>query len=209
MRQRVLLASNRGPFSYWFGADGTLIGRRGGGGLISGMTPGVAAVAAQAEVIWICAAFTDADRAAAHQFAAGSEGPAGAPATLGAPGTRIAGDVRVRMLDIPRGTFRRAYDNVANSALWFVHHMLFDTPHQPLFGREFRRDWESYLAYNQAFADALAEQALAEGARPEQALPAGMRVLIQDYHLSLAPRLLRERLGNAARDIDVFPTTFT
>ena len=143
MRQRVLLASNRGPFSYWFGADGTLIGRPGGGGLISGMTPGVAAVAAQAEVIWICAAFTDADRAAAHQFATGSEGPAGAPATLGAPGTRIAGDVPVRMLNIPRDTFHRAYDNVANSALWFVHHMLFDTPHQPLFDREFRRDWES------------------------------------------------------------------
>jgi len=203
MRQRVLLASNRGPFSYWFGADGTLIGRRGGGGLISGMTPGVAAVAARAEVIWICAAFTDADRAAAHQFAAGSEGPAGAPATLGAPGTRIAGDVPVRMLDIPRGTFRRAYDNVANSALWFVHHMLFDTPHRPLFGREFRRDWESYLGYNQAFADALAEQALAGDARYGRALPAGTCALIQDYHLSLAPRLLRERLGNAARDIGV------
>ena len=164
MRQRVLLASNRGPFSYWFGAEGTLIGRRGGGGLISGMTPGVAAVAAQAEVIWICAAFTDADRAAAHRWGAGSEDPADPPATLGTRGTRIAGDVPVRMLDIPRDTFHRAYNNVANSALWFVHHMLFDTPYQPVFGREFRRDWESYLAYNQAFADALAEEALA-GAR--------------------------------------------
>ena len=74
MRQRVLLASNRGPFSYWFGAEGTPIGRR-GGGLITGMTPGVAAVAAQAEVIWICAAFTDADRAAAHRWGADSRGP--------------------------------------------------------------------------------------------------------------------------------------
>ena len=203
MRQRVLLASNRGPFSYWFGAEGTLIGRRGGGGLISGMTPGVAAVAAQAEVIWICAAFTDADRAAAHQWGAGSEDPAGPPATLGARGTRIAGDVPVRMLDIPRDTFHRAYNNVANSALWFVHHMLFDTPYQPVFGREFRRDWESYLAYNQAFADALAEEALAGGARRGQAPPAGTCALIQDYHLSLAPRLLRERLGDTARGIGV------
>jgi hypothetical protein len=40
------------------------------------MTPGVAAVAAQAEVIWICAAFTDADRTAAHRWGAGSEDPA-------------------------------------------------------------------------------------------------------------------------------------
>ena len=46
---------------------------------------------------------------------------------------------------------------MANSALWFVHHMLFDTPNQPQFGPEFRRDWGSYLAYNEAFADALAQ----------------------------------------------------
>ena len=203
MRQRVLLASNRGPFSYWFGAEGTLIGRRGGGGLISGMTPGVAAVAAQAEVIWICAAFTDADRTAAHQWGAGPEDPADPPATQGTRGTRIAGDVPVRMLDIPRDTFHRAYNNVANSTLWFVHHMLFDTPYQPAFGREFRRDWESYRAYNQAFADALAEEALAEGTRRGQAPPAGTCALIQDYHLSLAPRLLRERLGDTARGIGV------
>ena len=202
MRQRVLLASNRGPFSYWFGADGTPVARRGGGGLISGMTPGVAAVAAQAEVIWICAAFTDADRAAAHQWGAGLEDPA-PPATVGAQGTRIVGDVPVRMLDIARDTFHRAYNNVANSTLWFVHHMLFDTPHQPVFGREFRRDWESYRAYNQAFADALAEQALAGGARRGQAPPAGTRALIQDYHLSLVPRLLRDRLGDTARDVGV------
>jgi hypothetical protein len=88
MRQRVLLASNCGPFSYWFGADGTLIGRLGGGGLITGMTPAVAAVAAQAEVIWICAAFTDADRAAARQWGAGSEDPAGHPGRPGHPDRR-------------------------------------------------------------------------------------------------------------------------
>ena len=163
----------------------------------------MAAVAAQAEVIWICAAFTDADRAAAHQWGAGPEDPADQPATLGARGTRIAGDVPVRMLDIPRDTFHRAYNNVANSTLWFVHHMLFDTPYQPAFGREFRRDWESYRAYNQAFADALADEALAEGARRGQAPPAGTCALIQDYHLSLAPRLLRERLDDAARGIGV------
>ena len=200
MKQRVLLASNRGPFSYWFGPGGTLIGRRGGGGLISGMMPGVAAVAAQAEVIWICAAFTGADRAAARLRGAGSGDPAGPPA---APGALGAAGVRVRMLDIPPDTFDRAYNNVANSALWFVHHMLFDTPRQPVFGREFRRDWESYLAYNQAFAGALAEEALAGGGRRGQVPPAGTCALIQDYHLSLVPRLLRERLGDAAGDIGV------
>ena len=43
----------------------------------------------------------------------------------------------------------------------------------------------------------------AGGARRGQASPAGTFALIQDYHLSLAPRLLGERLGDTARDIGV------
>ena len=202
MRQRVLVASNRGPVSYWFGVDGTLIGQRGGGGLIAGVAPGVAAIAAHAEVSWICAAFSDADREAAHRWGADPEDPADPPGTQGAQGSRIAGDVPVRMLDIPPDTFQRAYNNVANSVLWFVHHMLFDSPVQPLFGHEFHRDWASYLAYNDAFAAALAEEAMADGARDGSAT-ADARVLIQDYHLSLAPRLLREKLAGASRDIRI------
>ncbi len=66
MKQRVLLASNRGPISYHFGADGTLTGQRGGGGLISGVTSGLAGMTAESEVTWVCAPFSDADRAAAR-----------------------------------------------------------------------------------------------------------------------------------------------
>jgi trehalose 6-phosphate synthase len=184
MRERVLVASNRGPVSYQLGADGTLAGRRGGGGLVAGMTSGLAAVAAQAEVTWICAALSDGDRVAARSQQA-------APRDPGDPG-----GVRVRMLDIPPETFDRAYNKVANSVLWFTHHMLFDTPNQPQFGREFRLDWESYLAYNQAFADALAHVAGAGRA-------GRVRVLVQDYHLSLTPRLLREKLGGATGDLGI------
>src|SRR5580693_5804125 len=172
MKKRVLVASNRGPVSYQFGPDGTLTGRRGGGGLVAGVAEGLAATAPEAEVAWICAALSDADRAVARQQPAAGE-------TLG------PGDVPVRMLDIPPDIFDRAYNNVANSILWFVHHMLFDTPYQPRFGRGFRRDWQSYLAYNEAFADALAEEALAEKG-PGGGTVADVRVLVQDYHLSLA-----------------------
>jgi trehalose 6-phosphate synthase len=183
MKKRVLVASNRGPVSYEFGPDGVLTGRRGGGGLVAGVAEGLAALTPEAEVSWICAALSDADRAAAHRRAADREEP---------------GDVPVRMLDIPPETFNRAYNNVANSVLWFVQHLLFDTPNQPRFGREFRRDWAAYLAYNEAFADAMADEA-AEGS----ASSAGIRALIQDYHLSLAPRLLRSKLGDAYADVGI------
>ena len=49
------------------------------------------------------------------------------------------------MLDIPAATFQRAYNSVANSTLWFVHHMLFDTPNQPGFGLE--PDWQFVERY--------------------------------------------------------------
>ena len=149
--------------------------------MIAGVTDGLAALDDGTGVTWICAALSDADRAVAR-----------------------AGDISdgngipVRMLDIPPDIFDRAYNRVANSTLWFLLHQLFDTPNQPRFGREFRRDWEAYLAYNEAFADALTEEALTGQALAGEALTRGegsLRVLIQDYHLCLAPRLLRDRLG--------------
>ena len=198
------MASNRGPVSYQFDADGSLAGQRGGGGMIAGVTEGLVALGPEADVTWICTALSDADRvAAALQRAAARAG------------VHEEGGIRVQMLDIPPGIFERAYNNVANSALWFVHHLLFDTPNQPQFGREFRRDWESYLAYNQAFADALTQEAregLSAAARSEALSPeAGReqppygapRILVQDYHLCLAPRMVRERLGDAARDVGI------
>ena len=135
--------------------------------MVSGLMSGLAAVAADGGVLWLCAALTDADREAARRGERADGGPGEAP---------------VRMLDIPADMFDAAYNGIANSILWFVHHLLFDTPNQPLFDVEFRRDWAAYVAYNETFAGALADE-----------YAAGTRVLIQDYHLALAPRLLRDR----------------
>jgi trehalose 6-phosphate synthase len=184
MKQRVLVASNRGPVSYVWAEDGSLAGRRGGGGMIAGVLSGLATVAPGAEVTWICAALSDADRTVARQQADNG-------ATSASPGHHDG--VPVRMLDIPADTFDRAYNNVANSALWFVHHMLFDTPNEPRFGLDFARDWAAYRDVNETFASALADEAC-RGQGPA----GGLQVLVQDYHLTLVPRLLRERLGEAA-----------
>jgi trehalose 6-phosphate synthase len=192
MNQRVLVASNRGPISYQFGADGSLTGRRGGGGMIAGVTDGLAALGPGSSATWICAALSDADRVVARL--GGEELDEG-----------LRAGIPVRMLDIPPGIFGRAYNNVANSTLWFLLHQLFDTPSQPQFGAGFRRDWESYVAYNEMFADALAEEARAgtEETGGDRPASRGLRILVQDYHLCLVPRLLRDRLGDAARGAGV------
>jgi trehalose 6-phosphate synthase len=157
----VVLASNRGPLAYSLTDDGTLIASRGGGGLVSGL-------AGAADALWICAALTPADRRAARSAADGRLEPDDAgPA--------------VRMLDIDAATFARAYGTIANSTLWFLHHMLYDVPNHPWFGSRFERDWHAYQSYNAAFANAIAQDAARHG-----------QVLVQDYHLTLAPAMLRK-----------------
>ncbi len=168
---RVLIASNRGPVSFTLGDDGQLSARRGGGGLVSGLS----AVADHPNALWVCAALSDADRVAAR----GAEG-----GHLGLDGT--PGGSGVRMLDIPPAIFQRAYNSVANSTLWFVHHMLYDTPNQPDFGIAFGREWESYRTYNREFAEALADKAGPPAGGPP------IRAVVQDYHLALVPRMLAD-----------------
>ncbi|WP_314620173.1 alpha,alpha-trehalose-phosphate synthase (UDP-forming) [Streptomyces stackebrandtii] len=151
----VLVASNRGPVSYTLGEDGELDARRGGGGLVSGLS----AIDSQ-DSLWVCAALGEGDREAVRRGVA-------------EPG--------VRMLDIAPDVYADAYNGIANSVLWFLHHHLYDIPREPVFDAEFRRRWEAYRAYNRAFAEALAAEA-----------DEGAAVLVQDYHLSLVPWMLRE-----------------
>ncbi|MER5600399.1 trehalose-6-phosphate synthase [Streptomyces sp. NPDC002265] len=152
----VLVASNRGPVSYEVGEDGSLHARRGGGGLVSGLS----AIGPDAGALWVCSALSDGDREAVR---------------------RGAGEPGVRMLDIPADVHADAYNGIANSVLWFVHHMLYQTPLEPVFDAEFRRRWVAYERYNRAFAEALAEEAVY-----------GATAVVQDYHLTLVPGMLRE-----------------
>jgi trehalose 6-phosphate synthase len=164
---QLLVASNRGPLSFTETPDGELEAQRGGGGLVSGLMQ----MGGGDKALWVCAALSDADRAAARRSRAGR---------LDLDGHDTSG-AAVRMLDIDPATFQRAYNAIANSTLWFVHHLLYATPISPAFDQHFRREWTSYQEYNRAFAEALAEDAADDA-----------RVLVQDYHLTLAPRMLRE-----------------
>lgn len=166
----LLVASNRGPLALVAvsGADDEI--KRGGGGLVSGLQTALSGVP---DAVWVCAAMNDRERSLVRQTGHGrlSEIPMVAEA--------LKGDFDVRMLPIDGLTFRNSYNGIANSTLWFILHELYG-PNQPIFDNAWRRQWASYVRFNQAFAHALAEEAAP-----------GATVLIQDYHLFLAPRMLR------------------
>lgn len=157
----VLVASNRGPLSFRR-TRGELVASRGGGGLVSALS----SLAGCEDALWVCAAMSEHDRAAVH--AASPQG------RLDAEG------LAVLMLDIDAETSAAAYDGISNSTLWFIHHQLFSFSVEPVFDVGFARRWAGYRRFNEAFAAALSAAAA----------PAAT-VLIQDYHLCLAPALLR------------------
>ncbi|MDP8954833.1 MAG: trehalose-6-phosphate synthase [Actinomycetota bacterium] len=136
----LVIVSNRGPLSFHIADDGSLVTRRGGGGLVSALGPAVAGSGAT----WIAGAISDADRRAA------------------ATGVIEAEGFEVRSLTVDPDDYRAYYDVVSSGALWFVHHRLYDSARRPRFDRHWRRAWESYRRVNAAFARAVVDEAPAD-----------------------------------------------
>jgi len=163
----VVIASNRGPIGFQRAADGTVTSSRGGGGLVSAM----AGLATDGSTLWVCAALSDLDR---EMAAAAPDG------RLDLSGHAESG--AVQMLPIDAATLDGAYNTIANTTLWYLHHGMVGPDHLLAFDDRWRRDWASYVAYNTSFADAVTAAA-----------GDGARVLVQDYHLALLPAMLRRR----------------
>jgi trehalose 6-phosphate synthase len=76
------------------------------------------------------------------------------------------------------------YNVVANPMLWFIQHELWGPAFSPVIGRELHEAWrDGYEVVNRAFADAVVAQL---DNKP------GAAVFFHDYHLYLAPRMVRE-----------------
>jgi trehalose 6-phosphate synthase len=166
--RRVLIASNRGPISFVRGEEGHVVAKRGQGGLVTALTGAVQGTGG----LWIASAMSEEDRS-----------KAGKRFDVDVGATRYS----VRYLAIDPPTYAGFYDGISNRVLWFVHHLLWDLPRAPIF-RGLARDWDRYRSVNQAFTRALAE----EGGTSDST-----RYLVQDYHLTLVPAMLRRARPNA------------
>jgi trehalose 6-phosphate synthase len=165
----LIVAANRGPVTFERGEDGELAPRRGAGGLVTALIGALQ----EARGLWVAAAMTDPDRQVAAQSADGRIDM-----------QSYGGSYRLRFLDIPEETFDGYYNGISNGILWFAHHYLWDTPRRPTFDDGTERAWNDYVAVNRMFAQALAEEGDRMAAEPVY--------LVQDYHLAMVPRLLRE-----------------
>jgi trehalose 6-phosphate synthase len=116
------------------------------------------------DVTWIASAISDGDRAHAGE-------------------TLQQEDCRLHLVAHDPQAYDWYYNVVANPMLWFIHHSLWELAYTPKVDAAFHRAWEDgYAAVNAGFTRAV----LAELEREPDAA-----VFFHDYHLYLAPRLVR------------------
>ena len=163
---KVTLVSNRGPVSF-VGSGDRFETKRGAGGLAGALDPVARRLGDRAT--WIAAATSPTDRAAKREGMVADLAP-----LLG---------YEVELVDIQPETYELYYDVVSNRMLWFANHCLWDEVHLDAFGAREVEAWHrAYLPVNEIFARAAVEGSDAD-----------TLILIQDYHLSVAPRLVREQ----------------
>ncbi len=160
---------NRAPVTYERSPSGERTARRGGGGVVTGL----GGLLAHHDVTWVASAMSDEDRAVAAEHAGSFSETTGEGA-----------EYRLRLVAHDAAAYDRFYNVVANPTLWFLQHYLWDLAGGFDFGPELDDAWRAgYVPVNEAFAAAALEELERE---PDAA------VLFHDYHLYLAPRLVRE-----------------
>lgn len=165
----VVIASNRGPFSFKVKKDGTFQVTRGSGGLVTAL----GALAERQQVLWVAAALNKGD----HTWSKKNNDQA-----------QEVDGIRLKLIRPEKKRYDQYYKVIANPLLWFIHHELWEIPRKPSITRNTWKSWQGYIEINKQFAEAIAESIRGE-TRPVIVFP-------QDYHLYLVPRFLREIVGD-------------
>ena len=169
MRRKLLVVVNRAPVTYERDADGQRVARRGGGGVVTAL----GGLLAHHDVTWVASAMSDEDRVVASE----QDGSFVEETADGAA-------YRLRLVAHEPAAYDRFYNTLANPTLWFLQHYLWGLGSAPDFGPDLHEAWSAgYVPVNEG----LARAALEELEREPRAA-----VLFHDYHLYLAPGLVRE-----------------
>jgi len=162
--RQLFVASNRGPVHYRM-RDGQVEIIPATGGLVTALS----GLTDHLPVTWISTATGPADRLMGGQSSC-------VPAKPGAP--------RLRFVNASDEALKWFYQRFANPILWFLQHNMWDRLASPDLPGTIERGWRlGYQPVNGAHARTLAS----EIGRSRQPV-----VLIHDYHLYLAPALLRK-----------------
>ncbi len=172
--RQLILASNRGPIEYYFTEDRQLHSRRGSGGVVTALS----SLAKHVELNWIASAMGEGDREAARR----------------AQGARFKMEASeenlyLRFIASPRNTYHKYYSVICNPLLWFLQHYMWSSSRTPNIDRTVHDAWENgYVPVNQAFAQAIIDEAAGSETPPI--------IILNDYHLYLVSDYIRQQMPN-------------
>jgi trehalose 6-phosphate synthase len=164
--RQLIIAANRGPVTFDTAEDGSLLVQHGTGGLVTALT----GLARYADVTWIACARTETD------------------ATWRAGTVPVdAGELHIDFLSPEAAAYDGYYHSIANPLLWFLQHSMWDVSRAPIIDRRTWHAWDTgYVVVNRLFAAAIVERIRA--ARRQT------MVMLQDYHLYLTARGIRDQI---------------
>src|SRR6201989_870011 len=169
----LIIVSNRGAAQFVRDDDGERSVRRGGGGLVTALS----GLVSHRDALWIASAMSEEDIAVSND--------AGGPIEHELDGV----DYRVCLVGSDPEAYDRFYNVIANPILWFIQHYLWDLSNAPDIRQEELDAWDyGSQAANRDVAAAVLEQI--EG--QDEPL-----VMLHDYHLYTAPRMIRDSRPDA------------
>ena len=173
----LIVVSNRGPVTFSRRKDGTFSARQGSGGLVTA----VRSILRDHEAIWIAAAMTEGDRERDRMAE-----EAGDAFIKDSPDSRF----QLQFVTPTHDAYNKYYNEISNPLLWFLQHYMWDTPRYPNITHETWDAWENgYVSVNQQFADEVCKAAATSAAEPV--------IMLQDYHLYLVGKMIREQRHEA------------
>lgn len=172
--RRLIIASNRGPVEFQLSQDKTLKARRGAGGMVTALID----AGNRMEVSWVAMTMTEGDRLAVKRALVENGGLLQSPL----PGQKM----QLRYVSVSKEAYRKHYEKISNELLWFLQHYMYDPTQESASAAQLQDAWENgYTVANQAIADAINTEI-----ERDQTVPV---VMLQDYHLYLAPAMIRKR----------------
>jgi len=173
--KKLIICANRAPFQFEKNPDEEYIYERGSGGLVTallGLTQNI-------DATWIACAQSSADR---------ELGSVHVPLDPENPEHTI----HIKFLSPTVEAYEGYYNVIANPLLWFLQHSMWNVPISPIIDRNTWHAWDNgYHAVNELFARAIIEET--------HKYPGTKLVMLQDYHLYLTARRVRDALPPRAR----------
>ncbi|MCC7550490.1 MAG: trehalose-6-phosphate synthase [Methanobacterium sp.] len=167
--KEIIVSSNRGPVLFKRDNKGKLELIRGAGGIVGSMIPFLQ----QTHGKWVSSAIGECDSYVNQKY------HYNVPIPLEEP------EYYLRFVETEEDVFNDFNGKFANPLLWFIHHSMWNPPYSPCADDELHQAWDSYQFVNRKFAEAIGNEVANSDKTPI--------VMLQDYHIYLTPRLIREQ----------------